>query len=138
MTEHIPEVIHFSAVDEERVEMPHDDALVVEAIIHNFKVQKILVHDGSKVSLLPYREIQAIKILLENLVRDQAPMKRIVGIPILVEGKVKLLLTLEMPPTAWTQYAMFFVVRLPLAYNAILGRWYYMTSKWLPASSIYA
>lgn len=95
MTEHIPGVIHFSAVDEERVEMPYDDALVVEAIIHNFKVQKILVHDGSKVSLLPYRVFQAMKILQENLVRDQAPMKRIVGIPILVEFSMLCFLWLD-------------------------------------------
>lgn len=29
------------------------DALVVEVIIHNFKIQKILMDDGSKVNLLP-------------------------------------------------------------------------------------
>lgn len=36
--------------------MPHEDALVIEAVIHNFRVQKVLVDDGSKMNLLPYRE----------------------------------------------------------------------------------
>lgn len=47
VAEHIPRVVHFPAADEEGVEMPHDNVLVVEAIIHTFKVQKILVDDGS-------------------------------------------------------------------------------------------
>lgn len=38
VAEHIPGVVSFSTADGEGVEMPHDDALVVEAIIHNFKV----------------------------------------------------------------------------------------------------
>lgn len=72
VTEHIPGVISFSPSDIEEVEMPHDDALVIEAIIHNFRVQKILVDDGSKINLHFYRVCQAIKILEEHLVRDQA------------------------------------------------------------------
>lgn len=38
VTEHIPGIVSFLATDGEGVEMPHDDTLVVEAIIHNFKV----------------------------------------------------------------------------------------------------
>lgn len=52
--QHIPEVVSFSATDGEGVEMPHNDALVVEATIHNFRVQKVLVDDGRKVNLLPH------------------------------------------------------------------------------------
>lgn len=40
--------------------MPHDDALVVKAIIYKFKVQKILVANGSKVNLLSYRVFKAM------------------------------------------------------------------------------
>ena len=39
-----------------------------------------------------------------------------------MEGKVKLALTLGEAPLARTHYAVFLVVRLPLNYNAILGR----------------
>lgn len=51
---HILGVVHFLAVNGEGVEMPHDNALVVEAIIQNFKVQKFFMN-GSKVNLVPYR-----------------------------------------------------------------------------------
>lgn len=91
--------------DEERLEMSYDDALVVEAIIYNFKVQKIFVDDENKVNLLLYRVFQAMTIHEENLVRDQAPIKEIGGMPMQVEGKIKLLLTLRTPFTARTQYA---------------------------------
>lgn len=69
VTEHIPGVVHFLAVDGKGIEMPYDDALVVEAIIHDFIVQKILVDDGSKVNLLPYLVFQAMKIPKKNLMR---------------------------------------------------------------------
>lgn len=54
--------------------------------------------------------------------KDQAPTKGIGGMPVPVEGKIKLLLTLGAPTTTQTQYVQFLVVKLPLAYNAILGR----------------
>ncbi|XP_021598830.1 uncharacterized protein LOC110604831 [Manihot esculenta] len=58
VVEHSPVTITFSPEDAQGVQMPHDDALVVEAIIHNYRVKKILVDDGSKVNLLPYRVFQ--------------------------------------------------------------------------------
>lgn len=94
VTEHIPGVESFSTADGEGVEILYDDALVIEAIIHNFRVQKILVDDRSKVNLLPHRVFKAMKIVDKNMVRDHAPVKGIGGVPVLVEGKIKLLLTL--------------------------------------------
>lgn len=107
VAEHIPSMVCFSAANGEGVDMPYDGALVVEVIIHNFKVQKILMDDSSKVNLISYRVLQAIKIPKENLVRDKAPIKGIGGMPVRVERKIKLLLTLRTPPTAHTQYAQF-------------------------------
>ncbi|KAG8633903.1 hypothetical protein MANES_18G146801v8 [Manihot esculenta] len=120
--EHSPGAITFSLKDAQGVQMPHDDALVIEAVIHNYRVKKILVDDGSKVNLLPYRVFQHMGIPEEQLVRDQAPIKGIGGVPVPVEGKVKLALTLGEAPKNRTHYAVFLVVKLPLSYNAILGR----------------
>ncbi|XP_043817364.1 uncharacterized protein LOC122725018 [Manihot esculenta] len=94
VVEHSPVTITFSPEDAQGVQMPHDDALVIEAVIHNYRVKKILVDDGSKVNLLPYRIFQQMGIPEEQLVRDQAPVKGIGGVPKPVEGKVKLALTL--------------------------------------------
>lgn len=49
--------------------MPYDYALVVEVIIHKFRVQKVLMDDGSKVNLLPYQVFQQMKIPEEYLVK---------------------------------------------------------------------
>ncbi|XP_021607732.1 uncharacterized protein LOC110611653 [Manihot esculenta] len=56
------------------------------------------------------------------MVRDQAPVKGIGGIPVPVEGKMKVALTLGEAPLSRTHYVVFLVVKLPLNYNAILGR----------------
>ncbi|XP_043809729.1 uncharacterized protein LOC122723055 [Manihot esculenta] len=120
--QHSPIVISFSQEDAHGIQMPHDNALVIEAVVHNFRVRKILVDDGSKVNLLPYRVFQQIDIPEEQMVRDQAPVKGIGGAPVPVEGKVKLALTPGEAPSTRTHYAVFLVVKLPLSYNAILGR----------------
>ncbi|XP_043815325.1 uncharacterized protein LOC122724433 [Manihot esculenta] len=69
VVEHSPVTITFSPEDAQDVQMPHDDALVIEAVIHNYRVKKILVDDGSKVNLLPYRVFQQMGIPEEQLVR---------------------------------------------------------------------
>uniref|UniRef100_A0A2C9W5N9 Retrotransposon gag domain-containing protein n=1 Tax=Manihot esculenta TaxID=3983 RepID=A0A2C9W5N9_MANES len=52
IVEHSSATITFSSEDAQGVQMPHDDALVIEAVIHNYWVKKILVDDRSKVNLL--------------------------------------------------------------------------------------
>ncbi|XP_021607564.1 uncharacterized protein LOC110611490 [Manihot esculenta] len=79
IVEHSPMTISFSPEDAHGIQMPHDDALVIEAVIHNFRIHKILVDDESKVNLLPYRVFQHMNILEKQLVRDQTPVKGIGG-----------------------------------------------------------
>lgn len=43
-----------------------------------------------------------MKIADEDMVKDQAPVKGIGGMSVLMEGKIKLLLTLGALPTSWT------------------------------------
>ncbi|XP_043818227.1 uncharacterized protein LOC122725261 [Manihot esculenta] len=47
IVDHSLMTISFSSEDAQSVQMPHDDALVIEAVIHNYRVKKILVDDGS-------------------------------------------------------------------------------------------
>lgn len=63
-----------------------------------------------------------MKILEEQLVRDQARVKGIGRTPVVVEGKVKVTLTLGELPLSRTHYIVFLLVKLPLSYNAILER----------------
>lgn len=50
--------------------MPHDDVLVIEVVIHNFRVRKVLVDDSDNVNLLSYQVFQQLKIPEKHLVRD--------------------------------------------------------------------
>ncbi|XP_043811001.1 uncharacterized protein LOC122723282 [Manihot esculenta] len=122
VVEHSPMTITFSPEDAQGVQMPHDHALVIEAVIHSYWVKKILVDDWSKVNLLLYRVFQQMEIPEEQLVRDKAPVKGIGGVSVPVEGKVKLAFALGEAPRTRTHYAVFLVAKLPLSYNAILGR----------------
>lgn len=61
VSEHSLMIISFSLRDAEGVQMPHKDVLVVEVVIHNFKVQKVQIDDGSKVNLLPYHVYQQME-----------------------------------------------------------------------------
>ncbi|XP_043809021.1 uncharacterized protein LOC122722394 [Manihot esculenta] len=128
VVEHSPVVISFFPEDAHGIQMPHNDALIIEAVIHNYRVRKILVDDKSKVNLLPYRVFQQMGIPEEQMVRDQSPVKGIGGTPVTVEGKVNVALTLGEPPLSRTHYAVFLVVKLPLSYS-----WEglcCMTSRW--------
>ncbi|KAJ9186199.1 hypothetical protein P3X46_005729 [Hevea brasiliensis] len=83
---------------------------------------KVLIDNGSKVNFLPYRVFQLMNIIRENLVSSQALIKGIRGVPIPMEGKIHLPMTLGQTPLARTQYVTFLVVKIPMLYNAILGR----------------
>lgn len=98
MSHHLLTIISFYPKEAEGVQIPYDGALIVEVIIHNFKVQKVLIDDSSKVNLLPYRVYQQMAIPKEKLMRDQAPIKGIGGGLVAVEGKVKLALTMGQAP----------------------------------------
>lgn len=62
VTKYSPITVSFSSEDAQGIQMSHDDALVIETVIHNFRVRKVLVDDNSKVNLLPYRVFQQMKI----------------------------------------------------------------------------
>ena len=48
------DVIIFTDEDARRIQTPHDDAVVVSAIIANYDVKKILVDNGSSTNVLFY------------------------------------------------------------------------------------
>ncbi|XP_022883850.1 uncharacterized protein LOC111400691 [Olea europaea var. sylvestris] len=85
--------ITFGARDLERISYPHDNALVVSAVVANFEVRRILIDNG-----------------------------RFGGGIIIPEGIVELPLTLGVGSTQVTEITPFQVVNTPMAYNIILGR----------------
>ena len=57
-----PTPITFSNDDLRGVHLPHDDALVVSAVIANFNVQRILIDNGSSADILFISAFEKIKI----------------------------------------------------------------------------
>lgn len=62
VSKHILMTISFSLEDAQGVQMLHEDTLVIEVVIHNFWVQKVLGINGSKVNLLSNRVFQQMRI----------------------------------------------------------------------------
>ena len=44
------------------IETPHVDAMVIMAVINNYRVERVLINDGSFVNLLPYHVLKRMGI----------------------------------------------------------------------------
>ncbi|XP_050220322.1 uncharacterized protein LOC126670593 [Mercurialis annua] len=119
----IPEV-SFGPDDGQHVKGPHDDALVLEAVIRNHHVKRILVDEGSFVNLFTLEAFKEMKGSATDLWRSSVPLVGLRRTPIRPEGTVSLYLELgdKNEGPVKKMHAQFKVVDLPLAYNSILGR----------------
>ncbi|XP_050238331.1 uncharacterized protein LOC126687817 [Mercurialis annua] len=119
----IPE-ISFGPNDGHHVKGPHNDALVIEAIIRNHLVKRILVDEGSSVNLLTLEAFKEMKGSTTDLRKSSVPLVGLGGAPIRPEGTVSLYVELgnRSEGPVKNMHAHFNVVDLPLAYNNILGR----------------
>ncbi|XP_043710414.1 uncharacterized protein LOC122659365 [Telopea speciosissima] len=114
--------ITFSDKDMEGLSWPHDDAVVVQVVIANRPVHRILVDMGASVDMLSYDAYLQFRIELGTLKPEAAPLYGFLGAPAPIEGSVELLLTVGTVPCQKTIKVNFVVVRVATAYNAILGR----------------
>ncbi|GFS34966.1 hypothetical protein Acr_00g0037010 [Actinidia rufa] len=66
--------ITFSSDDLRGLHLPHDDALVVSAVIANFNVQRILIDSGSSADILFISAFEKMKIGLDKLQPFHTPL----------------------------------------------------------------
>ncbi|XP_022895348.1 uncharacterized protein LOC111409539 [Olea europaea var. sylvestris] len=116
------ENITFGIKDLEDVSFPHDDALVISAIVANFEVKRILIDNGSAANILSHETFTKMGISPEQLKTVKTPLQGFRGGIIVLEGVVELPLTLSSGKEQVTVITSFQIVRLSMAYNAILGR----------------
>ncbi|XP_022865186.1 uncharacterized protein LOC111385058 [Olea europaea var. sylvestris] len=116
------EDITFGMKDLEGVSFPHDDALVIFAIVANFEVKRILIDNGSVANILSHEAFTKMGISPEQLKTVKTPLQGFRGDIIVPEGVVKLPLTLGSGKEQITVITSFQIVRSSMAYNAILGR----------------
>ena len=114
--------ITFSDSDLEGCQHPHDDPLVIRAIVVNTTVHRVLVDSGSSADIIFASAFDKMGIGREKLEPANTHLRGFSGEKVLPVGSIQLVLTLGEPPCQATTTARFLVVDAPSAYNMLLGR----------------
>ena len=114
--------ITFSNSDLEGYQHPHDDPLVIRAVVANKTVHQVQVDNGSSADIIFTSAFDKMGIGREKLEPVSTHLRGFSGEKVLPLGSIQLVLTLGDPPCQATTTARFLVVDAPSAYNMLLGR----------------
>ena len=114
--------ITFSDSDLEECQHPHDDPLVIRAVVANKTVHRVLVDNGSSADIIFASALDKMDIGRAKLEPVNTHLRGFSGEKVLPLGLIQLVLTLGDPPCQATTTARFLVVDAPSAYNMLLGR----------------
>ena len=114
--------ITFSYSDLEGCQHPHDDPLVVRAIVANATVHRVLIDNGSSADIIFASAFDKMGIGREKMEPVNTHLWGFSGEKVLPLGSIQLVLTLGEPPCQATTTARFLIVDAPSAYNMLLGR----------------
>ena len=114
--------ITFSDLDLDGCQHPHDDPLVVRAIVANITVHRVLIDNGSSPDIIFALAFNKMGIGREKLDPVNTHLRGFSGEKVLPLGSIQLVLTLGEPPCQATTTARFLIVDASLAYNMLLGR----------------
>ena len=115
-------IITFSNSDMEGCQHPHDDPLVVRAVVANKTVHRVLVDNRSSTNIIFSSAFDKMGIKREKLESVNTHLRGFFGERVLPLGSIQLVLTLGDPPCHATMIVRFLIVDAPLAYNILLGR----------------
>ncbi|XP_028079581.1 uncharacterized protein LOC114281326 [Camellia sinensis] len=114
----IQDIMSFSSRDLERIQTPHNDALVVTLCVKDFDIKRILIDQGSSVEIMFYDTFKQMK--LED--KDLAPAtSSLVGFDSQPEWSIGKII-LPVKAGCVTKQVEFWVLNVPSTYNLILGR----------------
>ena len=114
--------ITFLDYDMEGYQHPHDDPLVIRAIMANKIVHRVLIDNGSSADIIFASIFNMMGIGREKLEPVSAHLLGFSGEKVLPLGSAQLVLTLGNPPCQATTAVNFLIVDAPSAYNMLLGR----------------
>ena len=114
--------ITFSDSDLEGCQHPHDNPLVVRAIVANKTVHRVLVDNGSSADIIFALAFDKMGIVREKLEPINTHLRGFYGEKVLPLGSIQLVLTLGEPPCQATTTTRFLIVGAPSTYNMFLGR----------------
>ena len=114
--------ITFSDSDLVGCQHPHDDPLVVRAVVANKTVHRVLIDNGSSADIIFASAFNKMGVGREKLEPVNTHLRGFSGEKVLPLGSIQLILTLGDPPCQATTTAGFLVIDAPSAYNMLLGR----------------
>ena len=126
--------ITFSDSDLEGCQHPHDDPLVVRAIVSNTTVHRVLIDNGSSADIIFASAFDKMGIGREKVEPVSTHLREFSGERVLPLGSIQLVLTLGEPPCQATTTARFLIVDAPSAYNMLLGRLSLNAIKAIPSA----
>ena len=113
--------ITFSDLDLEGCQHPHDDPLVIRAVVANKTVHWVLVDNGGSTDIIFASAFEKMGIGKESLELVSTHLREFSGEKVLPLGSIQLVLTLGDPPCQATTTARFLVIDAPSAYNMLLA-----------------
>ncbi|KAK3037796.1 hypothetical protein RJ639_030715 [Escallonia herrerae] len=114
--------ITFSDDDSKGIKTPHDDPLVITIKAGNFDVKRVLIDNGSSAEILFHDAFEKMNIPTDRLRKMDTPLYGFSNHPVAAEGIIALPVAIGTPPAQANFMLDFVVVKVPSAYNAILGR----------------
>ena len=112
-------VITFSNSNLEGCQHPHDNPLVIRAVVANKKIHRVLVDNGSSVDILFASAFDQIGIGREKLEPVSTHLRGFSREKVLPLGSIQLVLALGDPPCQATMTVRFLIVDAPSAYNVL-------------------
>ena len=101
---------------------PHDDPLVIRAVVANKTILRVLVDNGSLADIIFASAFNKMAIEREKLEPANTHLRGFSREKVLPLGSIQLVLTLGDPPCQATTTVRFLVVDAPSADNMLLGR----------------
>ena len=126
--------ITFSDFDMEGFQHPHDDPLVIRAVVANKTIHRVLVNNGSSADIIFALAFDKMGIGREKLELVNAYLHGFSRERVLPLGLIQLVLTLGDPPCQATTTVRFLIVDASSAYNMLLGRPSLNTIRAIPSS----
>ena len=114
--------ITFSDLDLEGCQHPHDDPLVIRAVVANKTIHRVLVDNESSADIIFALAFYKMGIGREKLELVSTHLRGFSGEKVLPWGSIQLVLTFGDPPCQATTAVRFLIVDAPFVYNMLLGR----------------
>ncbi|XP_042467469.1 uncharacterized protein LOC122050644 [Zingiber officinale] len=115
-------IISFGPQDLEGLDLPHDDALIIKAIIATNRVARVFVDTGSSVNVLFRLAFEEMQIDASELQLVATSLYGFTSNEVRPMGQIKLVISLGSESLVRTRRSTFLVVYSPSSYNVILGR----------------